>query len=155
MSLSRDSQSGKVMLLFAITCAKACSGEVIQGPDDFTGFRCSLQVLCRKDFLVWLYSHQWIIRSKMANAAVAFAALGISLFKWQQRSGHWLKYFFNLLTSLGIPKYYQREVAKESTKPSPASKLHVEEVGWGLAPALGEFQTDLPGCKGQALSWYK
>lgn len=37
--------------------------------------------------------------------------------------------FFNLLTSLGIPKYHQGEVAKGSTKPSLASKLHVEEAG--------------------------
>lgn len=128
---------------------RPAQGWVIQGPDDFIGFRCSLQVLCRKDFLVWLYSHQWIIRSKMANAAVAFAALGISLFKGQQRSGPLAQIFFNLLTSLGIPKYSHGEVAKGSTKPSLASKLHVEEVEWGLAPALGVFQTDLPGCKGR------
>lgn len=43
--------------------------------------------------------------------------------------GHWLKYFFNLLTSLGIPKYHHGEVAKGSTKPSLASKLCVEEAG--------------------------
>lgn len=41
--------------------------------------------------------------------------------------GHWLKYFFDLLTSLGI-KCHHGEVAKGSTKPSLASKLHVEEV---------------------------
>lgn len=40
--------------------------------------------------------------------------------------GHWLKYFFNLLTSLGIPKYHHGEVTKGSTKPSLASKLYVE-----------------------------
>lgn len=40
--------------------------------------------------------------------------------------GHWLKYFFNLLTSLGILKYHHGEVAKGSTKSSLASKLYVE-----------------------------
>lgn len=83
----------------------------------------------------------------MANAAVAFAALAISLYKGEQRSGPLPQIFFNLLTFLGIPKYHHGEVAKGSTKPSLASKLRVEE-GWGLAPALGVFQTDLPGCKG-------